>query len=78
LSEYDVKGEATVKFDVGSSKISAADKEEINKLAQIATGLKGYIIEVMGYADSIGSSTMNTKLSEDRVKSGGHFFDPAG
>jgi outer membrane protein OmpA-like peptidoglycan-associated protein len=76
LSEYDVKGEAAVKFDVGSSNIS--DKEEINKLAQIATGLKGYIIEVTGYADSIGRSAMNTKLSEDRVKSGGHFFDPAG
>jgi OmpA-OmpF porin, OOP family len=68
LSEYDVKGEATVKFDVGSSKISAADKEETNKLAQIATGLKGYIIEVTGYADSIGSSAMNTKLSGDRAK----------
>ena len=77
MSEYDVKSEATVKFDVDSSKISAAHKEEINKLAQIATGLKGYIIEVTGYADSIGSSAMNTRLSENRVKSG-HFFDPAG
>jgi outer membrane protein OmpA-like peptidoglycan-associated protein len=68
LSEYDVKGEATVKFNVGSSKISAEDQEEVKKLAQIATGLKGYIIEVMGYADSTGSAAMNTKLSEDRAK----------
>jgi OOP family OmpA-OmpF porin len=68
LSEYDVKGEATVKFDVGSSKLSAADKEEVNKLAHVATGLKGYIIEVTGYADSTGNAAMNTKLSEDRAK----------
>jgi outer membrane protein OmpA-like peptidoglycan-associated protein len=68
LSEYDVKGEATVKFKVGSSDISAADQEELKKLAQTAAGLKGYIVEVTGYADSTGSAAINTKLSEDRAK----------
>jgi OmpA-OmpF porin, OOP family len=68
LSEYDVKGEATVKFKVGSANISAEDQEELKKLAQTATGLTGYIVEVMGYADSTGSAAMNTKLSEDRAK----------
>lgn len=68
LSEYDVKGEATVKFAVGSSKISAEDQEQLKQLAQTATGLKGYIVEVTGYADSTGSAAMNTKLSEDRAK----------
>jgi OmpA-OmpF porin, OOP family len=68
LSEYEVKGEATVKFDVGSTKISAQDQEELKKLAQAATGLTGYIIEVTGYADSSGSAAMNTKLSENRAK----------
>ena len=68
LSDYDVKGEATVKFDVGSSKISPQDQEQLNQLAQTATGLKGYIIEVIGYADSTGNAAMNTKLSEARAK----------
>jgi len=68
LSEYDVKGEATVKFGVGSSKISASDQEELKKLAQTATGVTGYIVEVMGYADATGSAAMNTRLSEDRAK----------
>jgi len=68
LTDFDVKGEATVKFNVGSSKISATDLEELKKLAETATGLKGYIVEVMGYADSTGSAAMNTKLSEDRAK----------
>ena len=68
LSDYDVKGQATVKFNVGSSSVSAADQEELNKLAQTATGITGYIVEVMGYADSTGNAAMNTKLSEDRAK----------
>jgi len=37
-------------------------------LAENAVNLRGYIIEVMGYADSTGSAAMNTKLSEDRAK----------
>ena len=68
LSEYDVKGEITVRFKVGSSDISAADQEELQKLAQTATGLRGYIVEVTGYADSTGNAAINTKLSEDRAK----------
>jgi outer membrane protein OmpA-like peptidoglycan-associated protein len=68
LSEYDVKGEATVQFDTGSSKISQQYQEELKKLAETATGLTGYIVEVTGYADATGSAAMNTKLSEDRAK----------
>jgi OOP family OmpA-OmpF porin len=37
-------------------------------LAQTATGLAGYIVEVTGYADSSGSAAINTKLSEQRAK----------
>ena len=68
LSEYDVRGQATVNFEVGSTKISAKDQIELKELANTATGLTGYIIEVTGYADSTGSAAMNTKLSGDRAK----------
>jgi OOP family OmpA-OmpF porin len=68
LAEYDVKGEATVKFDVASFKISEKDQEELKELAQTAKGLTGYIIEVTGYADSTGSAAINTKLSERRAR----------
>ena len=68
LSEYDVKGQATVKFDFGSAKIASADEEQLKQLAQTATSFKGYIIEVMGYTESTGNAAMNTKLSEDRAK----------
>ena len=68
LSEYDVKGEATVKFNTGSAKIAPADQDALKSLAQTATGLSGYIVEVTGYADATGNAAMNTKLSEDRAK----------
>jgi outer membrane protein OmpA-like peptidoglycan-associated protein len=68
LADYDVKGEATAKFASGSSKLSQADMDQLKQLAQTATGMKGYIVEVTGYADSTGGAAMNTKLSEDRAK----------
>ncbi|HST08754.1 MAG TPA: OmpA family protein [Terriglobales bacterium] len=69
LAEYDVKHEATVKFGIGSATISAADREELKKLAENAVANKGYIVEVIGYADATGSTAVNTKLSENRAKS---------
>jgi outer membrane protein OmpA-like peptidoglycan-associated protein len=68
LADYDVKAEANVKFDSGKSNISAEDQEQLKSLAQTATALKGYIVEVTGYADSTGSPAVNTKLSEARAK----------
>jgi outer membrane protein OmpA-like peptidoglycan-associated protein len=68
LSEYDVKGDATVNFPVGSSKISAQDQAELKKLAQNAVKLTGYIIEVKGFADSTGAAAMNQKLSQNRAQ----------
>jgi len=68
LADYDVKSQATVKFKVGSSNLSPEDEEQLKQLAQTAATLKGYIVEVVGYADSTGNAAMNTKLSENRAK----------
>jgi outer membrane protein OmpA-like peptidoglycan-associated protein len=68
LSDYDVKGEATVKFNSGSAKIAPADEEQLKQLAETAKGMKGYIVEVTGYADATGNAEMNTRLSEARAK----------
>ena len=69
LADYDVKGQTAVKFNVGSSTLDAKDKADLKQLAQNAAGFKGYLVEVIGYADSTGSAAINTKLSEDRAKS---------
>ena len=68
LNEFDVKAELTVNFDVGSTTISPQDQQKLKQLAQTATGLKGYIIEVKGFADSSGNASMNQQLSEDRAE----------
>jgi OOP family OmpA-OmpF porin len=68
LSEYDTKGDAVVNFAVGSSVISASDKAALKQLAQSATGLTGYIIQVKGFADSSGNAAMNQNLSMERAQ----------
>jgi outer membrane protein OmpA-like peptidoglycan-associated protein len=68
LDDFDVKGQATVKFPISSSRISAKDQQELRKVAQEAVKLPGYIVEVTGFADATGGAAMNTKLSEERAK----------
>ena len=68
LSEYDVKGDLTVNFKSGSAKVSPDDMAKLKQLAQSATGLTGYIVEVKGYADSTGNAAMNTTLSQNRAQ----------
>src|SRR5580692_11279727 len=68
LTDYEVKGDATVNFAVASSVISANDKDALVKLAHNAVNLTGYIVEVKGYADSSGNAAMNQTLSMDRAQ----------
>lgn len=68
LSDYDTKAQLDVHFASGSSDISEADKEALKKLAQNAVNLKGYIIQVKGFADSSGNAAMNQKLSMERAQ----------
>jgi len=67
LGEYDVKAQANVKFEVGSSALSSEDEEQLKQFAQNAVSIPGYLIEVAGYADSNGEAKMNEQLSEDRA-----------
>ena len=68
LSEYDVKGQTSVKFAVGSSQLSQESEQALKDIAQTATSLTGYIVEVTGFADSTGSAAINTKLSAERAQ----------
>jgi OmpA-OmpF porin, OOP family len=68
LSDYDTKDQAVVRFASGSTDISEADQEALKKLAQNAVNLKGYIIQVKGFADSSGNAAMNQNLSMERAQ----------
>ena len=69
LTDYDVKGETSVSFAVGSSKLDKDDEAKLQQIAQTALGMKGIILQIIGYADSVGSAEANTRLSGDRAKS---------
>ena len=52
LDDYVVQSTATVNFRVGSSVLSPEAKAQLDQIAQAAQGLKGYSIEVTGFASS--------------------------
>ena len=66
LGDYDVKHEATVLFDAGRADVSATGKSDLDRLAQQAKALNGYLLEVEGFADSSGNAARNEKLSLER------------
>lgn len=69
LTEWSPKAEATVHFDSGEAIISDDHKAEIKALAQQALSYgAGYVIEVKGFADSVGRLSANTQLSKDRAE----------
>ena len=70
LDDYDVMHADTIHFRPGSALLSAAAKEQIDVAAAEvqSQGLKGWLIEVVGYADSTGNSTRNRSLSERRAQ----------
>jgi outer membrane protein OmpA-like peptidoglycan-associated protein len=68
LTEYDAKGQVNVRFASGSARVSAEDREALKKLAQDATSLKAYMIQVKGFTDSRGSAAMNQRLSMERAQ----------
>jgi OmpA-OmpF porin, OOP family len=68
LTDWVVKGQATVQFEIGDSTISAEHQKEIAALAQDALKYKGYVIEVKGFADSTGRAADNQQLSKARAQ----------
>lgn len=69
LDEYVVQSTETVNFRVGSAVLSADAKMRLDTVAQQAMTLKGYEIEITGFASSEGSTAMNKRLSENRARS---------
>jgi len=68
LDDYTVQSSATVLFRVGSSVLSQEAKTSLDEIAATAGTLKGYMIEITGYASAEGGTKMNKALSERREK----------
>ena len=68
LDDYVVQTTATVNFRVGSAVLSPEAKASLDEVANTATTLKGYMIEVTGFASADGSARANKTLSERRAQ----------
>jgi OOP family OmpA-OmpF porin len=67
LDDYYIFDELTVYFDNGKIKVDPKYNPQLLTLAEKAKTIDGYMIEVKGYASSVGSVTLNQQLSEDRA-----------
>lgn len=67
LDDYYIFDEVTVYFDNGKVKVDPKYNPQLLALADKAKAINGYMIEVKGYASSVGSVTLNQQLSEDRA-----------
>jgi len=68
LDDYVVQSTATINFRVGSAVLSPEGKASLDEVAAAATTLKGYMIEVTGFASSEGNKRTNKTLSERRAQ----------
>ena len=70
LDDYDVVETLAVHFRSGSAELTAQAKEQIDDAAAKlrSENLKGWLFEVIGYADSQGNSARNRSLSERRAQ----------
>ncbi|HMG36744.1 MAG TPA: OmpA family protein [Blastocatellia bacterium] len=67
LDDYEVQGSANVYFRTNSYVISPDDRRALDELASKASSIKGYVIEISGYADSTGNVERNRVLSQQRA-----------
>jgi OmpA-OmpF porin, OOP family len=67
LDDYYIFDEVTVYFDNGKVNVDAKYVPQLVTLAEKAQGIKGYMIEVKGYASAVGNAAFNQQLSEDRA-----------
>ena len=67
LDDYYIFDELTVYFDNGKIKVDPKYNPQLVAMADKAKTIDGYMIEVKGYASSVGSVSLNQRLSEDRA-----------
>jgi OmpA-OmpF porin, OOP family len=68
MGDWDIRAEHNIYFKTGSAVVSSTDKQELLHLAQQASGIKGYVISVLGFADPRGDPKANERLSNRRAQ----------
>ena len=78
LDDYNILDEVNVYFGDGKVALDPQYKPQLLQLAEKAKGINGYMIQVKGYASSVGSVALNQQLSEDRADSVTEFLQQQG
>lgn len=68
MDDYVVQSSDTVNFRVNSAVLSPEAKQKLDAIAQASTSLKGYFIEITGFASAEGSTKRNKTLSQRRAQ----------
>lgn len=67
LDDYNIWDEVTIYFANGQTKIDPKYNSQLLALAEKASTVTGYMIQVKGYASATGSAAVNQRLSEERA-----------
>lgn len=67
LDNFDVRFKSSVNFATGSDKLDSAAKASLDSLVDKSMSMDGFVIEVVGFADSTGSREFNRRLSMRRA-----------
>lgn len=68
IDDYVVQSTSTVNFKVGSSVLLPEAKTQLDQVAQTALTMKGYVLEVTGFASADGDEKKNKVLSQKRAQ----------
>jgi outer membrane protein OmpA-like peptidoglycan-associated protein len=68
MNKFQVLKAQTVLFGVNQWSLTDDAKAQLEELAKSTDGLDRYVIEVQGFTDKTGSSTINERLSQQRAQ----------
>lgn len=68
LDNYKQVADASVNFGFDKSALTRSDKAQLDQFAGQLNGTRGYILEVTGGTDSVGSAAYNYGLSQRRAQ----------
>src|SRR5215204_445557 len=68
LDDYQAQNSQSIQFKVGSAVLSPEAKQQLDQVAQQASGAKGYVLQVSGFASADGSTEANRRLSQRRAE----------
>ena len=78
LADYNILDEVTVYFGNGKVALDPKYNAQLMQLAEKAKTITAYTIQVKGYASSVGSASLNQKLSDERANNVAQFLQQQG